>query len=230
MNRFTLLALASASAIAIATPAAAAPIITIGASTNGGATITTLATDNMIPGSASYAATVGQFFLNLGATGAPLLPSPNILTQSIEVRTSDVNTALPVTLSIFITEQGLTSFTGALTSSFTSNMMTGLSAASISSYYSAANALFAGTLLQSAPFASIGTYTGVNGVIAATPFSETIRYDLTFTPGNGTFNGTANLTGVSGPVPELATWGMMIAGFGLVGGVLRRRRATVSFA
>ncbi|MCS6986475.1 MAG: PEPxxWA-CTERM sorting domain-containing protein [Sphingomonadaceae bacterium] len=28
-------------------------------------------------------------------------------------------------------------------------------------------------------------------------------------------------------VPEPATWGLMIAGFGLVGAALRRRRATV---
>ena len=31
-------------------------------------------------------------------------------------------------------------------------------------------------------------------------------------------------------VPEPATWAMMIAGFGLVGGAMRRRKATVSFA
>ena len=32
------------------------------------------------------------------------------------------------------------------------------------------------------------------------------------------------------PVPEPATWGLMIAGFGAVGGSLRRRRAAVRFA
>ena len=31
-------------------------------------------------------------------------------------------------------------------------------------------------------------------------------------------------------VPEPATWGMMILGFGLVGGSLRRRKTKVSFA
>ena len=31
-------------------------------------------------------------------------------------------------------------------------------------------------------------------------------------------------------VPEPATWGMMIAGFGLLGGVMRRRKTTVAFA
>lgn len=36
--------------------------------------------------------------------------------------------------------------------------------------------------------------------------------------------------GVASPVPEPATWSMMIAGFGLVGATLRRRRVTVGTA
>jgi len=35
---------------------------------------------------------------------------------------------------------------------------------------------------------------------------------------------------VATPTPEPATWAMMIAGFGVVGGALRRRRTTVRFA
>ena len=35
---------------------------------------------------------------------------------------------------------------------------------------------------------------------------------------------------IMAPVPEPTTWAMMIGGFGLVGGALRRRRVTVSFA
>jgi hypothetical protein len=50
--------------------------------------------------------------------------------------------------------------------------------------------------------------------------------------------GTASLTGFGGPgadavnpVPEPATWAMMLVGFGAVGGVLRsRRKSTVRFA
>lgn len=38
---------------------------------------------------------------------------------------------------------------------------------------------------------------------------------------------TANLAGA---VPEPASWALMIGGFGMVGGALRRRKATVSFA
>lgn len=41
----------------------------------------------------------------------------------------------------------------------------------------------------------------------------------------GTFSNIAGLAFIPGAVPEPATWGMMLFGFGLVGSVLRRRRA-----
>lgn len=52
------------------------------------------------------------------------------------------------------------------------------------------------------------------------------------------FGGTANQTGYDNitfgsknpGVPEPAAWAMMLAGFGLVGGAMRRRQANVSFA
>jgi len=45
----------------------------------------------------------------------------------------------------------------------------------------------------------------------------------------GTFSGT--LTFSADDVPEVATWGMMLAGFGMVGAAMRRqRRVAVSFA
>ena len=52
--------------------------------------------------------------------------------------------------------------------------------------------------------------------------------------GNTYFNDSTLLSGsISGPVPEPATWAMMIAGFGLAGFALRRRsmvRTTVRYA
>ncbi len=42
--------------------------------------------------------------------------------------------------------------------------------------------------------------------------------------------GFQNAPRVAGAVPEPATWGMMIIGFGLVGGAMRRRSTKVSFA
>ncbi len=38
-----------------------------------------------------------------------------------------------------------------------------------------------------------------------------------------------NIT-VNGGVPEPASWAMMLGGFGLVGGIMRSRRKSVSFA
>jgi hypothetical protein len=58
----------------------------------------------------------------------------------------------------------------------------------------------------------------------AGPWSETVKYSLNFTGGNGSnFNGTANLTAV----PEPATWGLMLLGFGAMGGMLRTRNRKV---
>ena len=52
---------------------------------------------------------------------------------------------------------------------------------------------------------------------------------LKFSSDNNSFE-FDNLNVVSGAVPEPATWAMMIAGFGLVGGAMRRRSTNVAFA
>ncbi len=40
----------------------------------------------------------------------------------------------------------------------------------------------------------------------------------------------AYLTLATAPVPEAGTWAMMLAGFGMLGAMMRRRRTAVSFA
>lgn len=52
------------------------------------------------------------------------------------------------------------------------------------------------------------------------------RWQRTGTNANGSASGIGNVTAV----PEPATWAMMIAGFGLIGGVARRRKLTVRYA
>ena len=49
---------------------------------------------------------------------------------------------------------------------------------------------------------------------------------LSFTSESGTFLSDLAVTG--GGVPEPATWAMMIAGFGLTGVAIRRRRASIA--
>ncbi len=68
---------------------------------------------------------------------------------------------------------------------------------------------------------------GLTGVaIMAGAVNELI---INYTSGGlGSYGG--NLTFTPGAVPEPASWALMIGGFGMVGGTLRRRRARVQFA
>ena len=72
---------------------------------------------------------------------------------------------------------------------------------------------------QNAAFASGGAFTKImNATPNQSPYFQA-NYSITITPA------------ATAPVPEVATWAMMIAGFGLAGAALRRRRSVaVSFA
>ena len=88
-------------------------------------------------------------------------------------------------------------------------------------------------------FVSMPTTTGcnVNPVTLEVTGCGWTRYSIAFSgvaksivlTGSASFfdDVTFGVTGVSGAVPEPATWAMMIAGFGMAGGMLRRRTATV---
>jgi PEP-CTERM motif len=74
-------------------------------------------------------------------------------------------------------------------------------------------ALANGTYTKQVTFNGFSSYTGLN--------------DFTLTPIN--VNITATVTGnIGGPVPEPATWMMMLFGFGLVGSSVRRNRLAVA--
>jgi hypothetical protein len=71
------------------------------------------------------------------------------------------------------------------------------------------------------------TFTNPVNSLVLSQFS--VRYQGIESTSLGIRDGSAS--GIGTPaVPEPATWAMMIAGFGLVGGVMRRRRASVAFA
>ncbi len=60
------------------------------------------------------------------------------------------------------------------------------------------------------------------------PFTWRLYYGV---PGIDTaFAGDLTLTSTTLPVPEPATWAMMLGGFGAVGGMMRYRRRSVAFA
>ena len=83
-----------------------------------------------------------------------------------------------------------------------------------------------------------GVAFGVGSLSNATKGALTAIFDVNFMQTNSStaeVNLTKNLIGFVGaqvsPVPEPATWGMMLVGFGIVGGAMRRRqRTSVSFA
>jgi len=92
-----------------------------------------------------------------------------------------------------------------------------------SSYFSGDNALLI-------------NYDGASNV-ATTPISYFSGIDATFDTDRGSVTITSAVNGtfaasVAGAVPEPATWAMMIGGFGMVGGAVRRRRVStkISFA
>lgn len=210
-----------ASIVALTMAPAANAAIFIGISVNG-APITQVATDAGT-GSTSYVATTGGYFYNVGATGFPLLSMPTLLTQSVNVQSQGGANAL---IDVYITQTDLTSMNGGLLSTLTSNTILGATA-TLTSFFSASNALFSGTQLQQAVFNGPGVLSAANAFNVNGPWSETVRYSLNFTGGNGSnFNGTANLTAV----PEPATWAMFILGFGVLGFAMRRRNAQVTSA
>lgn len=72
-------------------------------------------------------------------------------------------------------------------------------------------------------------FTTAGGTSASLYFASTVsRYQLTTTSPFSTGYVTATATLVPAPVPEPATWAMMLAGFGTIGAAVRRRRPAMT--
>jgi len=215
MKRFVLSLAASAAAIALA-PAANAGIF-LGYSLDG-VTINSLADLDPSVSNATGIGSAGGFDFTLSATGFPTLASPALTSNTINAKSENSKTN---TLFLYVTQTDNTAFTGDILSTFTSQLLAGgASSVTISSFYDTANGLFGGTQMASSTFTTLDTSAINSAISAAAPFSTTIRYQLTFT-GAGTFNDSAQLAAA---VPEPATWGLMLLGFGAMGGMLRTRR------
>ena len=101
--------------------------------------------------------------------------------------------------------------------------------------------------MKSVTLTTAGTSTAIVGTFTAAdpglfqPYRDNPSYSTSFL-GNGP-NGdggcsncyfhevaTLNIPSASGTVPEPASWALMLAGFGVVGGVMRRRETAISVA
>lgn len=214
---------ASVGALAMA-PAANAAIF-IGISFDGGATITQVADDSGLAGSANYvAANNGGYFFNVGATGVPLTSLGTLLTQSLNIQNEGGANGL---VEVFITQTDISLASTGVFSAFTSNTINGATA-TLTSYYDDANGVFTmPNQLHQAVFTGLGINNAANPIAVSGTWSETVRYSVNFTGGSGSnFNGTANLTAV----PEPTTWALLILGFGAVGHTMRRRSSQVRVA
>ena len=82
-------------------------------------------------------------------------------------------------------------------------------------------------------FASLSIFTSLNAnpVTVEMDFFNTGRFGIQAAPGTSfTSDSGVFLTGNAGAVPEPATWGLMILGFGIAGTAVRRRRRTIAIA
>ena len=168
----------------------------------------------------------GGFLISASILGAPVLDSPDLQTNSIDVK----NTDGAGVLYIFATETGLTAPVGTFLtdSGFTENNLQGL-VASVQEVtfidpnngaFNPASLTFAGQV-ASKTWTSIGSADVFsNGPNITGPYSVAVEYIITFT-GKGSANASINLS----DVPEPLSAALLVVGMTAVGVAARRRRS-----
>jgi hypothetical protein len=130
---------------------------------------------------------------------------------------------------VFVTAQGLTGPVPGFLSGFTENLLTAGWSVVETTYLSTSNALYGGAVLSSKTFNTVGSGTAISGATVASgaTYSVTEQFHIV-SNGVGNAQSTLDITAV----PEPATWGMMILGFGGIGAMVRnsRRRQAVATA
>lgn len=217
------LGLIAGASLAIATATAADATVYI-AYSYGGGPVTLAAWD---PTDAIWAATIAPN-LRVTTTSGSAGGYPSVLDSNVSIRYTAGAGPTPLALDIFVTVDNLTSFLGKFDSGLTENQLTGNWKITESTFYSAANAMFSGTLLASnlfsGPNSSTASFDALSGNFGlAGPYSVTHQYHI-LAPTSGPTNSSLSTISVTATaVPEPATWALMLGGFGLAGLTLRSR-------
>jgi hypothetical protein len=196
--------------------AAKATLISIGLQEDGGA-ISTVATD-LGTGNAFFSGGFGTYVVNnVSGTGSPILPQPQLLTNSTNITAGGGNHVL----NVFVTEQGLSSPTGVaqFLSRFSSTLLTGAVTSVVeTTFLSTSNALYGGSQLSTATFTAAGPSI-LDGNISpslAPVYSETAEYTITTTGAGNVQDAIV----ISTPEPT----SLVLLGGGMAGLLALRRR------
>lgn len=88
--------------------------------------------------------------------------------------------------------------------------------------------LWINNVAYTVPATGSGQSFSISGVDIMSNVLNTIRVTGFTSSLGGTYSGTATFS--AGAVPEAASWTMMVAGFGVMGAMMRRRRTKLTFA
>jgi hypothetical protein len=189
---------------------------------------TVIGTGTSATGVISLSGSDSAFSVSGSAIGSPTLNAPNLSTQSFSI--SDTSGAA-ATLTISITETGLTTGAGAVMNTFALNSLLGggFSSANISNYYSSSNVPFGEQyLLGSATYSGHDSFSSAAfGSIGATgTYSETSVYTLTYAQGaTGTVSASDQIISTT---PEPNSLVLLGTGLASAAGVVFRKRRSIA--
>jgi len=221
------LGLIAVSAMAVATASSADATVYI-AYSYGGGPVTLAAWD---PTDALWSATIVPN-LRVTTTSGSSGGYPSVLDSNVSVRYTAGAGPTPLALDIFVTVDNLTSILAKFDSGLTENQLVGNWSITESTFVSASNALYGGTLLATntfgGPLAQTATFDALSGNWNLTgPFSVTHQYHIVAPTSGPTSIALSTISVTANAVPEPAVWAMMLGGFGLAGLSLRTRAAKI---
>lgn len=147
---------------------------------------------------------------------------------SFVINASASASSLPGVLTVYVQQTGLTGYVGNMATNFSSVAPTG--SAQKAELFSFLDLTQIATQTYSSG-GSIDPVTSIDAVNQPTASTESLVYRYTFGQGAGAFGNGLSFT--TSPVPEPAIWALMIVGFGMIGGTMRRKstqHVSVAFA